>query len=97
MASRRASSSNEENENQLREINETVKSLRDELQNMKSELTAVRAENNLLKQALNLTNYRLDSLEQYGIFKFTMFQSLQPMKMMAKLKLLRSRMISIFA
>ena len=51
MASRRASSSNEENENQLREINETVKSLRDELQNMKSELTAVRAENNLLKQA----------------------------------------------
>ena len=33
---------------------------------MKSELTAVRAENNQLKQALNLTNYRFDSLEQHG-------------------------------
>ena len=29
-------------------------------------LTVVWAENNQLKQALNLTNYRSDSLEQYG-------------------------------
>ena len=58
MASRRKSSFNEEDRNQLREINETVKSLREELHNMKRELTAVRAENNQLTQALNLTIYR---------------------------------------
>ena len=64
MAPRCTSSFNEEDRNQLRKRDETVKSLRDELHDTKSELTVVRAENNQLKQALNLTNYRLDSLEQ---------------------------------
>ena len=58
---------------QLQEINETVKLLKDELQSLKSELAeskslvnAVKAENAQLKQALNLTNFKLDNLEQYG-------------------------------
>ena len=46
MATRHTSSFNEEDRNQFREINDTVKSLRHELHNMKSEVTAVRAENN---------------------------------------------------
>ena len=45
MISCRTSNFDEEDRNQLREINEKVKSLRDELHNMKSELTAERAEN----------------------------------------------------
>ena len=58
---------------QLQEINETIKLLKDELQSLKGELAeskslvnAVKAENVQLKQALNLTNFKLDNLEQYG-------------------------------
>ena len=58
---------------QLQEINETVKLLKDELQSLKGELAeskslvnAVKAENAQLKQALKLTNFKLDNLEQYG-------------------------------
>ena len=58
MASCRTPSFNDKDQNQLREINKMVKSLRDELAyvryNIKSELTACSSagENNQLKQAL---------------------------------------------
>lgn len=64
---------NENDRKQLQEIYETVKLLKDEIQYLKSELevsntnlTIVKSENAQLKQALNLTNFKLDNLEQYG-------------------------------
>ena len=58
---------------QLQKIKKTVKLLMDELQSLNSELAeskslvnAVKAENAQLKHALNLTNFKLDNLEQYG-------------------------------
>ena len=64
---------NESDRRQLQQIYTTVTLLKDELKNLKTELAeskatinAVKAENSQLKQALNLTNYKLDSLEQYG-------------------------------
>jgi len=57
----------------LQEINTTVKSfqdqiqaLNDELENNKKKLNEVKQENQKLKQALNLTNFKMDDLEQYG-------------------------------
>ena len=58
---------------QLQQIHETVNFLKDEINYLKSELecnnlnlTIVKTENAKLKQALNLTNFKLDILEQYG-------------------------------
>ena len=67
---------------------------------MKSELTAERAENNQLKQALNLINYCVDSLEQYGQQENLRIHNVPEsltMETRAKLKLLRSQMLSILA
>ena len=58
---------------QLYEIHSTVKSLAEDLKSLKKELEIsknevkqVKAENVRLKQAVNMTNYKLDELEQYG-------------------------------
>ena len=58
---------------QLQQIYETVNFLKDEIKYLKSELecsnlnlSIVKTENAKLKQALNLTNFKLDNLEQYG-------------------------------
>ena len=72
--SNKASSSfNEENGQLLQNINKTVKglkeelkSLREELNKSKKDLKATKVENQRLKQALNLTNSKLDDLQQYG-------------------------------
>jgi len=64
---------NKNDRNQLQEIYDTVKILKDEIQYLKfeleesnSNLETIKTENAQLKQALNLTNFKLDSLEQYG-------------------------------
>ena len=64
---------NENDRSQLNEIYDTVKLLKDEIHCFKEELEAsnsnlavVKAENERLKQALTLTNFKVDSLEQYG-------------------------------
>ena len=72
--SNKASNSfNEEDRQLLQNINKTVKglkeeikSLREELNKSKKDLKATKVENQRLKQALNLTNSKLDDLEQYG-------------------------------
>ena len=58
---------------QLQQIYETVNFLKDEIKYLKSELECsnlnlaiVKTENAKLKQALNLTNFKVDNLEQYG-------------------------------
>ena len=58
---------------QLQQIYKTVNFLKDEIKYLKSELECsnlnlaiVKTENAKLKQALNLTNFKLDNLEQYG-------------------------------
>ena len=64
---------NEEDRELLQNINKTmkdlkkeIKSLRDELNKSKKDLKMTQSENQRLKQALNLTNFKLDELEQYG-------------------------------
>ena len=70
--SNKASSSfNEEDRQLLQNINKTVKSLKEEIKSLREEfnkskkdLKATKLENQTLKQALNLTNSKLDDLEQ---------------------------------
>ena len=57
----------------MNEIYNTVKFLKDEIHCLKKELEAsnsnlavVKAENERLKQAFTLTNFKVDSLEHYG-------------------------------
>ena len=64
---------NDDDRQQLYEIHsavkslaEDIKSLREELEISKNEVKQVKAENVRLKQALNMTNYKLDELKQYG-------------------------------
>ena len=64
---------NDDDRQQLYEIHSTVKSLAEDLKSLKEELEIsknevkqVKAENVRLKQALNMTIYKLDELEQYG-------------------------------
>ena len=72
--SNKASSSfNEEDRQLLQNINKTgkglkeeIKSLRKELNKCKKDLKETKVETQRLKQALNLTNSKLDYLEQYG-------------------------------
>ena len=62
---------NDDDRQQLYEIHSTVKSLAEDLKSLneepeisKNEVKQVKAENVRLKQALNMTNYKLDELEQ---------------------------------
>lgn len=64
---------NEEDRYQLKEINETVKKLFDELQDLRKELSGTKKElmetkieNARLKQMVNINTYALDALEQYS-------------------------------
>ena len=64
---------NEEDRELLQNINKTIKDLKeeikslcDELNKSKKDLKMTQSENQRLKQALNLTNFKLDELEQYG-------------------------------
>ena len=64
---------NENDRKQINEILTSVKHLKEEIQYLKVELETsnsalsnLQSENLQLKQALNLTNFKLDSLEQYG-------------------------------
>ena len=50
----------------MKDLKEEIKSLRDELNKSKKDLKMTQSENQRLKQALNLTNFKLDELEQYG-------------------------------
>ena len=63
---------NDDDRQQLYEIHSTAKSLTEDLKSLKEELEIsknemkqVKAENVRLKQALNMTNYKLDGSEQY--------------------------------
>ena len=68
-----SSSFNKEDRQLLQNINKTVKGLKEEIKSLREELNkstkdlkATKVENQRLKQALNLTNSKLDDLEQYG-------------------------------
>ena len=50
----------------IKDLKEEIKSLRDELNKSKKDLKMTQSENQRLKQALNLTIFKLDKLEQYG-------------------------------
>ena len=69
---------NEEDRYQLKEINQTVKKLFDELQDLrkklsgtKKELMETKIENVRLRQMVNINTYALDALEQYSRKKKT--------------------------
>ena len=62
----------EEDREQLKEINSTMKTLLDKIKEMKyeldyakEELKEVKIENARLKQALNINNFKTDALDQY--------------------------------
>ena len=64
---------NEEDRKQLYKINDTIELMVEEIKMLKSELeksnrkvSCLEIENARLKQAANLTLYKLDALEQYG-------------------------------
>ena len=50
----------------MKDLKEEIKSLCDELNKSKKDLKMTQSENQRLKQALNLPNFKLDELEQYG-------------------------------
>ena len=88
----------EEDRKQLKEINVSFKKLIEEVK-LKSELAMnkrileeTEEENQQLKQQLNLSLYKSDSLEQYGrreSLRIIMFLKVQIKKMMEKISLLK--------